>query len=198
MWANALQKMAIMREKYYSPTRKPGQPDPPRKTARGQPNRQPNPAQPTGANPGPINQTGANPPPNPANGAKPGQPTDPGPTPDRSNNPPQSIPPDQITGANNRGKPTRPNQPNRANQRPANGPTDQTQPNPRKMQTTPQTGRIVKCALTNLAKPKKPRFARGRFGFTSIPNSRKHQIVGSTRGHQPGQTTRPTRSFATT
>ena len=95
---------------------------------------------------GPNDQTGANPPTNPANGAKRGQSNDPGPIPNRSNN---------------RGKTTRPNGSSWTTKRPANRPNDQTQPNPRKTQTTPQTGQIVKWALTNLAKPKKPRFSPG-------------------------------------
>lgn len=75
-----------------------------------------------------------------------GQTNNPGPIPNRSNK---------------RGKTTRPNRSSWTTKRPANGPNDQNQPNPRKTQTTPQTGKIVKCALTNLAKPKKPRFSPG-------------------------------------
>ena len=70
-----------------------------------------------------------------------------------------------TTGADIGAKLTRPNQSTGPTKRPANGANDQTRANPRKTQTTPQTGPIVKCALTYLAKPKKPRIDPGSFWF---------------------------------
>lgn len=90
---------------------------------------------------GPNDQTRINPPTNPANGAKQ---TTRGQSPtDQTNGAKQPAPMDPA------GQPNDPQ-------------TGQTiKPNPRKTQPTPQTGKILKWALTNLAKPKKPRFSPG-------------------------------------
>ena len=129
LWAKVLQNPPVLPRPGHD--RGPTRPAPPNRPGPTNPPRL--------INRGPIQTTR----PNPANGAKPGQSIDQGPTPNQSTDPARSDNRDP-SGLTNRGKTTRPNQPNRANKRPANGPTDQTQPNPRKPQTTPQTGRILK------------------------------------------------------
>ncbi len=116
----------------------------------------PRPAQSPRANPAPINRGPTNPPQSLQTPANRHQQT--GPT-NRANQP-RPINPAKSTGAN-----TRPNnRPIAGGQSPRKRANQSTRANPQQTPNNPVNG-LLKWALTNLAKPKKPRFCPGSFWF---------------------------------